>query len=195
MRLQNMAACFRNDSWKDDVDLQEDLKRYVKELFKRSEILSFMERDYSQYTWSIRSLDRTLRHFNIFYSNKDVEVDEVREAVAKELQGPGKLFGYRPCRKRFVKCMTWTFHGISCMQLCMTWIHRGWKVVLFSLRRKNLRAISQLKDQTLCTQWMGTINSWVIKTVPILWQSTAVLTQPVGSCCGFVSGWAILIQC
>ena len=100
MRLQNMAACFRNDSWKDDVDLQEDLKRYVKELFKRSEILSFMERDYSQYTWSIRSLDRRLRHLNIFYSNNDVEVDEVREAVANELEGPGKLLGYRAMQKK-----------------------------------------------------------------------------------------------
>ena len=38
-------AAFRSDAWKDDVNLEEDLKRYVKELFKRSEILSFMDKD------------------------------------------------------------------------------------------------------------------------------------------------------
>ena len=39
-------ASLRSDAWKDDVNLEEDLKRYVKELLKRSEILSFMDKDY-----------------------------------------------------------------------------------------------------------------------------------------------------
>ena len=47
-----------------------------------------------------RSLDRRLRHFGIFYSNRDVTVDDVRQPVSKELDGPGKLLGYRAIQKK-----------------------------------------------------------------------------------------------
>ena len=44
-----------------------------------------------------QTLDRWLRHFGIFYTDKTVSLNEVREAVAKgkELNGPGKLLGKR----------------------------------------------------------------------------------------------------
>ena len=86
-----MALYFRNDAWKEDLDLKEDLKKYVGKLLKREEILSSVGRDYSCYPWSICSLDRRLRHFGIFYSDREVTVDDVRQAVSKELDGPGKL--------------------------------------------------------------------------------------------------------
>ena len=54
---------FCNDGWKGDVKLKKDLKKYVSQSLKQEEILSFVHRDYSCYTWSIRSLDRRLRHF------------------------------------------------------------------------------------------------------------------------------------
>ena len=82
--------------------LKENLKRYVNQLYKRTEILNFMERDFSQYTWSMSTLDRRLRHFDIFYSDKNVDVEQVKEAVAKELQGPGKLLGYRAMQKKYL---------------------------------------------------------------------------------------------
>ena len=66
-------------------------------MFKREEILSFATRDYS---WSVRSLDRTLRHFGIFHSDSNVTVDDVRQAVAEAMDGPGKLLGYRAMRKK-----------------------------------------------------------------------------------------------
>lgn len=91
---------FRNDAWKGDLELKEDLKKYVSQSFKREEILSFVNRDYSCYTWSVRSLDRRLRHFGIFYSDKDVTVEDVKQAVAEELDGPGKLLGYRAMQKK-----------------------------------------------------------------------------------------------
>ena len=47
------------------------------------------------YAWSIPTLDRRLRYFNIFYTDRNVTLDEVKEAVGKELEGPGKLLGYR----------------------------------------------------------------------------------------------------
>ena len=40
-------------------------------------------------------LYRRLRHFDISYINKATTVDEIRTAVEKELEGPGKLLGYR----------------------------------------------------------------------------------------------------
>ena len=35
------------------------------------------------------------RYFNIFYHNKNVSLNAVKEAVKGELNGPGKLLGYR----------------------------------------------------------------------------------------------------
>ena len=51
----------RSDAWKEDLQIKEDLQKYADQLFKREEILSFVRRDYSCYTWSVRSLDRRLR--------------------------------------------------------------------------------------------------------------------------------------
>ena len=82
------------------MDLKEDLKKYVAQLLKREEILSFVKRDYSCYPWSIRSLDRRPRHFAIFYSDREVTVDDVRQAFAKELDGSGRLLGYRAMHKK-----------------------------------------------------------------------------------------------
>ena len=87
---------FRNDAWKEDLQLKEDLQKCVGQSFKREEILSFVIRDYSCYTWSVCSLDRTLRHFGtlIFYSDRNVTVDDAWQAVAEEMDASGKLQGY-----------------------------------------------------------------------------------------------------
>ena len=85
--------------WRDDDQLKESLKEYVRAQYQRTEILSFVSRDFPQYTWSLRSLDRRLRHFEIFYTDYN-EVADVQQAVAKELDGPGKLLGYRAMHKK-----------------------------------------------------------------------------------------------
>ena len=51
-------------------------------------------------TWSLRSLDRRLRHFNIQYIDRNVDLEQVRAAVQEELDGPGKLLGYRPMHQK-----------------------------------------------------------------------------------------------
>lgn len=93
-------AALCDASWKDDEELKEKLVQYVREGLKREEILSFVKENFGQYAWSVRSLDRRLRHFDIFYSDREVTVEEVREAVATELDGPSKLIGYRPMQKK-----------------------------------------------------------------------------------------------
>ena len=90
-----MAAYFRNDGSKDDMLLKEDMFKYIKQSLQREEILDFLTRDFAQFAWSLRTLDRRLRYFDIYYHDNNVSVDKVKEAVRKELDGLGKLPGYR----------------------------------------------------------------------------------------------------
>ena len=46
------------------------------------------ERDFPTYAWSISTLDGRLRFFNIFYTDRNVEV---KDAVGKELEDPVNL--------------------------------------------------------------------------------------------------------
>ena len=60
---------------------------YISQGLHRQEILDFMIQTYQQYAWS--------SHFGIKCHNKDVSVDDLRVAVQRELDRPGKLLGYR----------------------------------------------------------------------------------------------------
>ena len=87
-------------SWKDDErDLAEDLRNYVFKNFQRSDILDFMRRDYPSY-----NLTGALQHWTggfvslIYFtliSDDDTSVETVKEALKKEIDGPGKRLGYR----------------------------------------------------------------------------------------------------
>ena len=85
-------ASLRDISWREDVRLQEDLRTYVRQNMKRKEMLDFLKRDFPTYAWSIPTLDRRLRYFNIFYTDTNVTLDEVKEAVGKELEGQAYSF-------------------------------------------------------------------------------------------------------
>ena len=100
------AARIRNDSWKEDLNLREKLKDYVTEGLRRKQILDFMLEDFDWYAWSIRTLDRLLRYFDIRYMDTDVAVDEVKKPVMREMKGPGRLLGYRAMQR---KLSTWRF--------------------------------------------------------------------------------------
>ena len=56
--------------------------------------IEFLKRDFPEYPSSMRTLDRRLRYFDIFYNDQSVEVAVVKIAVENELKGPGKLLGY-----------------------------------------------------------------------------------------------------
>ena len=53
--------------WKNDHKLEDDLKKYVAANMQRLEFLDFMRKNYRVYKWSLRTLDRRLRHFGITY--------------------------------------------------------------------------------------------------------------------------------
>ena len=87
-----MAERIVNVEWQNDDGLQDDLQNYVLQNFKRKEILDFMTRDYCQYAWSLGTLSRRLKYFEIKYVDYDVsveEVEEVEEAVHEAQDGPG----------------------------------------------------------------------------------------------------------
>jgi 3-methyladenine DNA glycosylase Mpg len=63
-------------------------------------MLDFLRRDYPHYAWSIRTLDRRFSYFDIKRTDRNVTVDQVKEAVQKELNGPGQLLGYRAMQKK-----------------------------------------------------------------------------------------------
>ena len=47
------------------------------------------------HAWSLRTLDRRLRWFDIYRTDPTVTEEALRTAVTEELDGPGKLLGYR----------------------------------------------------------------------------------------------------
>ena len=57
--------------------------------------LDYMQRDFPEYTWSLRTLDRRLRYFNIYRTDKNVSVEVVQRIALEEISGPGCLLGYR----------------------------------------------------------------------------------------------------
>ena len=61
------------------------LTRYVKENLRRNEVLDFVSRDFSDYAWSVRTLDRRLQYFGITYTDRTVQVDEEEDAVKEEM--------------------------------------------------------------------------------------------------------------
>ena len=76
-----MAARIRNESWIEDEELKEVMKKYVSQGLRREEMMDYLERDFSQYAWSFRTLDRSLRAFGIYYTDKRVSLEEVQELM------------------------------------------------------------------------------------------------------------------
>lgn len=86
--------------WQDDIELKEDLKKWVKSNLQRKEILDFVREKYPSYPWSLRTLARRLKEFGISYIDYSTGLDRVEEAVRKEMDGPGRLLGYRALHKK-----------------------------------------------------------------------------------------------
>ena len=90
-----MAARIRDTNWINDKHLEDTLRKLVGDNLKRTEILDYMQRDFPEYAWSLRTLDRRLRYFNIYKTDKNVSAEEIQRVVLEEISGPGRLLGYR----------------------------------------------------------------------------------------------------
>ena len=85
----------RNNEWQNDEELQSSIKHYVIQNMKRSEVFDFLKRGHPEYAWSLPTLDRRMRYFDMKYINYETTVDEVVAAFNTENDGPGQLLGYR----------------------------------------------------------------------------------------------------
>ena len=103
-----MASRVRNEDWKEDADLIDDLAKYVSQNLYKREILNLVEVRYPQYAWSMRTLTRRLQHFDIKYIDYNIDVETVKQAVEKEMEGPGKLLIYRALHKKIRE-----IHGLN----------------------------------------------------------------------------------
>ena len=56
------------------LKFERETQRLCDRRSSREEILDFMLRDFDCYAWSIRTLDRRLRYYDIIYTNTDVAV-------------------------------------------------------------------------------------------------------------------------
>jgi len=92
-----MAA---SQMWKYNEKLKSDLELYVQQNLHREEMINFLQRDFPLFKWSIRTLDRRLRYFAIYYIDKTVKIETVKQAVEEELDGPGALLGYRALHQK-----------------------------------------------------------------------------------------------
>ena len=99
--FSNMAeARIRIEDWIEDEQLATDIRKYVMQNMKREEALDFLRLDYPQYAWSLLTLSRRMCHFGIKYVNHDTDLEEVWQAIQTELDGPGKLLGYRTMQRK-----------------------------------------------------------------------------------------------
>ena len=80
-----MASNVRSTLWRTDEKLVEDMKKYVRRGLRREEILDFLARDFPQYAWSYCTLDRRLQEFDIYFSDKNVPVEEVKGRLEMNL--------------------------------------------------------------------------------------------------------------
>ena len=86
--------------WEEGLELKDDLKLYVQRNLSQSEILDLMKVHYLMYAWSLRTLSRRLQHFGIKFINYAIDVEDVKRAVVKEMDGPGRLLGYHALHKK-----------------------------------------------------------------------------------------------
>jgi hypothetical protein len=83
-----------------DMELKDDIKAYVAQNLRQTEIVDFLKVKYPMYAWSVRTLSRRMHHFDIKYIEYDTNIDDVTHAVEKEMNGPGRLLGYRALHKK-----------------------------------------------------------------------------------------------
>ena len=142
-----MATRIRNETWKNDDALKNAFIKYIRQGLQRKEILDFVQRDFSKYAWSLRTLDRSIKYFEIPKFDYRVTVDQVQRKVAEEGNGPGQLLGYRAPHQKSANvkgmnvciCMCVCMRGM-CMCVCVcvcVWRGTGLNQ-LFSLIRRHM---------------------------------------------------------
>ena len=59
-----------------------------------------MKQKYPFYAWSLRTLCRRWNHLGIKFLDYNTKLGSIKEAVRKEMDGPGGLLGYCALQKK-----------------------------------------------------------------------------------------------
>ena len=119
--------------------------------------MDFVSRDFSQYAWSLRTLDRRLHHFQICHTDRNVTVDEVEAAVKKELEGPGKLLGYRAFHKKIRQVYDLNMPR-NLVYAVMYNVDADTLEGLHSLKTRSRKVTSRHQGLTTYIHWMAMTN-------------------------------------
>ena len=90
-----MTAHVRDTNWIKDKHLENTLRALVGDNSNWTEVLDYMKSDFLEYPWSQRTLDRRVRYFNIYKTDKSISVEDVQRVVIEQISGPGRPLGYR----------------------------------------------------------------------------------------------------
>ena len=93
-------AHIRNSEWQEDEELRDNLACYVRQNLRKSKILDFLKTKYPHYAWSSGTLSCHLEYFEIKFIDYNVNVEEVDRVIRQEMEGPGRLLGYRALHKK-----------------------------------------------------------------------------------------------
>jgi hypothetical protein len=130
----------------------------LKKAYQRSEILIVMRKEFPQYAWGcIKTLDRRLRHINY-----DTPLQDVKNAVENELEGPGKLLGVRAMAKKL--CMV---HDIKVPRDLVNDVMYEYDPDGLAERqpcKKGKQKKGNFVTQCVNWVWTGTTNLWVSRT-------------------------------
>jgi hypothetical protein len=104
-----------DQGWQEDIELKDDLQKYVESNLQRKEILDFVKEKYPLYAWSLQTFCRRLKHFGISYIDYNTNLDHVEEAVREEIwkwMVLADCWVTVLCTKKYGKYMALRFHGI-----------------------------------------------------------------------------------
>ena len=73
------------ERWHTDDALKMDLQRYSRESLQRTEMISFLKRDYPHFSWSLRALDRRLKYFGVRFIDRNVTVEQGSASCARRV--------------------------------------------------------------------------------------------------------------
>ena len=96
----------RNDTWKEDEELNQDLEEYARQELKWDEILDFVSKKCPSYNvqlsaWSLLTLFHSLHYFKDIKCIKyEIEQDDLEESVHEEMNVPENLLGYCAMTKK-----------------------------------------------------------------------------------------------
>ena len=89
-----------NDGWKRDANLLDDLTKMIANRWQLKYVLLIVKRDYPLYAWSLITLKRRLKHFNLRMIDECITPGQIGEALAEELVNVGGDLGFRAMTKK-----------------------------------------------------------------------------------------------